>query len=53
MNPSMSFREVSLFCMFHMNGNDYVKQSSRTARLLTNGRVFYVGQKELVRAFVW
>lgn len=27
--------------LFRYNGNDYVKQSSRTARMLSNGRVFY------------
>lgn len=27
--------------LFRMNGNDYIKQSTRTARMLSNGRVFY------------
>lgn len=34
--------------LFHCNGNDYVKQSTRTARMLANGRVFYFKQGEVV-----
>lgn len=43
------FRDLDVNCMFHLNGNDFVKQSTRTARMLSNGRVFYIGQKDMVR----
>lgn len=47
------FRELRVGRMFHSNGNDYVKQSTRTARLLLNGRVFYFGQREVVHPCNW
>ena len=49
----LHFNEVRIGRMFHLNGNDYIKQSSRTARMLSNGRVFYIGQKEVVHLFAW
>ena len=45
---SKTFVEVPLGRLFHCNGNDYVKQSTRTARMLTNGRVFYFRSGEPV-----
>lgn len=39
--------------MFRLNGNDYVKQSTRTARMLSNGRVFYIGKNEVVHPIAW
>lgn len=50
---SLEFAEVRIGRMFHVNGNDYVKQSSRTARMLSNGRAFYFGQKEVVHIVAW
>ena len=50
---SLQFNEVRVGRMFHMNGNDYVKSSTRTARMLMNGRVFYFGQKEVVHPCAW
>lgn len=50
---SREFWELRIGRMFHSNGNDYVKQSSRTARMLMNGRVFYFGQKEVVHPAAW
>ena len=50
---SLEFNEVRVGRMFHMNGNDYVKSSTRTARMLCNGRVFYFGQKEVVHPCAW
>ena len=50
---SREFWELRIGRMFHCNGNDYVKQSSRTARMLMNGRVFYFGQKEVVHPANW
>ena len=34
--------------MFHFNGCDYIKKSTRTARMLSNGRIFYFGKKEII-----
>lgn len=42
------FWELAKNRMFRLNGNNYIKQSTRTARMLSNGRVFYIGQKEVV-----
>lgn len=50
---SLEFREVRVGRMFHMNGNDFVKQSTRTARMLSNGRVFYIGQRDRVTPAAW
>lgn len=50
---SRMFWELAVGRMFHLNGNDYVKQSTRTARMLTNGRVFYISQKEVVLPVGW
>lgn len=50
---SMAFWELAKNRMFRFNGNDYVKQSSRTARMLSNGRVFYIGQKDIVHPISW
>ena len=47
------FKELRVGRMFHCNGNDYVKQSTRTARMLANGRAFYFGQKEVVHLANW
>ena len=49
----MYFSEVRTGKMFHLNGVDYVKQSTRTARNLSNGRVFYIGQKDRVTLAAW
>lgn len=50
---SKYFWELAKNRMFRLNGNDYVKQSTRTARMLSNGRVFYIGQKEVVHPISW
>lgn len=50
---SLEFTEVRVGRMFRLNGNDYVKQSTRTARMLSNGRVFYIGQREVVHPVAW
>ena len=50
---SRYFWELPKNRMFRFNGNDYVKQSTRTARMLSNGRVFYIGQKEVVHPVRW
>lgn len=50
---SREFWELSVKRMFRMNGNDYVKQSSRTARLLAYDRVFYFRKTEVVHPVSW
>lgn len=50
---SRDFAELRIGRLFHLNGNDYIKQSTRTARMLSNGRVFYIGQKEVVHLIAW
>ena len=47
------FWELAVGRMFRMNGNDYIKRTGRTARMLSNGRVFYFGQKEVVHPVSW
>jgi len=48
MFTTMLFCEVRVRRLFRMNGNDYIKQSTRTARMLSNGRVFYFGRNDVV-----
>lgn len=43
------FVSLPLGGFFQLNGNDYVKQSTRTGRMLSNGRVFYIGKNEYVK----
>jgi hypothetical protein len=50
---SREFREMRVGRLFHCNGNDYVKQSTRTARMLSTGRVFYFGQGEIVHPIAY
>jgi len=50
---SKEFNEIQVGKLFRMNGNDYVKQSTRTARMLSNSRVFYIGQCEVVHPIAW
>lgn len=42
----ITFRMVRLGELFRFNGNTYIKQSTRTAKMVSNGRVFYIGQME-------
>jgi hypothetical protein len=49
----LDFKELRVGRMFHCNGNDYVKQSSRTARMLANGRVFYFRQQDYIHPCAW
>lgn len=48
MNPAIEFEFVRIGRLFHLNGNDYMKNSSRTARMLSNGRIFYINKLEPV-----
>jgi hypothetical protein len=50
---SRQFDELPVGRLFHCNGNDYFKQSTRTARLLSNGRVFYFAQREVIHPIAY
>ena len=50
MNPAIEFLYIPIGKLFHLNGCDYRKQSTRTARMLSNGRAFYIGKYELVHS---
>ena len=41
-----TFKDLRIGQMFHFDGEDYVKQSTRTARRLMTGCAVYFGQKE-------
>ena len=47
------FVDIRIGGLFHLNGNDYVKQSTRTARMLSNGSIFYFGKTEYVHPIAW
>ena len=46
----ITFRIISIGERFMLNGNEYVKQSTRTARMLSIDRVFYIGQMDVCNA---
>ncbi len=48
MNPAIEFMFVQVGRMFHLNGNDYLKMSRRTAKMLSNGKTFYINRLESV-----
>ena len=50
MNPAIEFSYIPVGRLFHLNGNDYMKNSSRTARMLSNGKIFYISKNEYVHA---
>jgi hypothetical protein len=41
---SVTFRVVRIGELFKFNGNMYQKKSTRTAKMLSNGRTFYIEQ---------
>lgn len=49
----LDFAELRIGRLFHLNGCDYIKQSTRTARMLSNGRIFYFGKTEYVHPVAW
>ena len=53
MNPAVEFFYIATGKLFHLNGNDYVKQSSRTARMLSNGRIFYIHPSKSVHKIAY
>ena len=50
---SLAFNELRVKRLFRFNGEDYQKNSSRTARMLSNGRIFYIGQTDVVHPIAW
>lgn len=42
-----TFEELPLYSVFLFQGGTWYKQSSRTARGLSSGLVFYFGKKEI------
>ena len=50
---STTFEDLRIGRLFRMNGNDYMKQSTRTAKMLCNGRTFYIGKTYVVHPFAW
>ena len=50
---SLEFAELGVKRLFRFNGEDYQKNSSRTARMLSNGRIFYIGQTDVVHPIAW
>lgn len=49
----LEFYQVSIGRLFRVAGNDWVKQSSRTAKMLSNGRTFYFKKNEPVHLISW
>ena len=50
---SKEFNELPIGRLFHLNGCDYIKQSTRTARMLSNGRIFYISKTENIHQIAW
>ena len=48
---TMQFKDLELKQEFTHNGNNYIKNSSRTARMLSNSKVFYFASYEII--YVW
>ena len=44
----MMFEDISVGAYFMFNGNKYIKNSNRTAKLLEVNRVFYFNKNEMV-----
>lgn len=47
------FNELAVGRLFRVNGNDWVKRSTRTARMLSTGLTFYFKQREVVHPIAW
>lgn len=48
MRKYLKFSEVKVGETFNLNGNTYVKKSTRTGHLIEFNRRFYIGQNETV-----
>ena len=49
----LDFSELKIGRLFHLWGRDYIKQSTRTARMLCNGRIIYFGKGEYVHPIAY
>jgi hypothetical protein len=47
------FNEIIVGKLFSYNGNHYMKKSSRTARALASGKVYYFKQNDIVSRISW
>ena len=47
------FESFRIGRLFHFNGRDFIKQSTRTARMLDNSRIFYFGKKEIIHPIAY
>lgn len=47
----MQFKDLELLQEFTHNGNNYIKNSSRTAKMLSNSRVFYFASYEFIHVY--
>ena len=43
---NVTFRTIGIGENFILNGNEYIKRSTRTALMLSTNRIFYIGQLE-------
>jgi len=50
---SREFSDIRVGSLFHVNGNDYQKKSTRTALLLSYGRTFYFRKNEVVHPIAY
>jgi hypothetical protein len=44
---SITFRVIGIGELFMCNGNLYQKKSTRTAHMISSGRTFYMGQRDI------
>ena len=47
----MEFKALELSQEFTHNGNNYIKNSSRTAKMLSNSKVFYFASYETIYVY--
>ena len=50
---SKEFEDIRVGSLFHVNGNDYQKKSTRTAMLLSCGKTFYFRKNEVVHPIAY
>ena len=53
MHPTWQFQDFRVGVLFRFDGEDYCKQSSRTARQLSTGRAVYIKQHQLIHRIAW
>jgi len=50
---SRYFVDLNKGRLFRYNGNDYIKQSTRTAKMLSNSRVFYFKVNDVIHPIAY